>query len=252
MKVSIITTNYNGEKTLSKTIESILEQTYNNIEYIIIDGKSTDKSIEIIKSYEKKFKEKRFEYKWISEEDSGIFNAMNKGIKISSGDIIGIIGSDDWYEKETLEIVASEFEKDKELDMVYGILRTVNKDSYQKIIGDYNSYGRGQAPTIFLKKETYKKYGTFNEKYKIAADSDLLLRLKNQNVRCKFIERILTNFSLEGISNTNFLNTSLEDLEVGYINGIYSRTEKNIRYIYIWGKYLIMKILKKGEKKWKK
>ena len=78
MKISVITVNYNGSKTLSRTIESVLNQTYNNIEYIIIDGKSTDNSTEIIKSYEKKFKEKKYEYKWISEKDTGTYNAMNK------------------------------------------------------------------------------------------------------------------------------------------------------------------------------
>lgn len=245
MKFSIITANYNGGKTLVKTIESILEQTYNNVEYIIIDGKSTDNSVEIIESYKKKFKEKKYEYNWVSEKDSGIFNAMNKGIEIASGDIIGIIGSDDWYERETLEIVANEFEKDKELKMVYGILRTVSNNKFQQIIGDYNSYGRGQHPTVFLKKEVYKRYGNYNEKYKIAADTDFLLKLKNEKINYKFVEKILTNFSTEGISSTSFLNSSLEELKTSYLNGKYGTKERLVRYIYIWLRYFSEKILKK-------
>ena len=245
MKISIITANYNGSRTLVRTIESILNQNYKNVEYIIIDGKSTDNSIEIIKSYEEKFKQKNYDYKWISEKDSGIFNAMNKGIKLSTGDIIGIIGSDDWLEDGTFDLVAKEFKKDKNLQMVYGILRTIKNGKYEKIIGDYHSFGKGQHPTVFLKKEVYEKYGYFNEKYRIAADSDLLLRLKNKKIKYKFIEKILTNFSLEGVSNTAFLKMCLEDLEVCYKNGIYNKKEKIIRIIYIYLKYFVKKLLKK-------
>lgn len=245
MTISIITANYNGSKTLSRTIDSILNQNYEKVEYIIIDGKSTDNSVEIIKSYEKKFKEKGYEYRWISEKDTGIYNAMNKGIKLATGEIIGILNSDDWYEKTTIKYVINEFQKNKDLQMVYGVLRTIKNGKYEKIIGDYNSFGKDQHPTVFLKKEIYEKYGCFNEKYKIAADADLLLRLENKKIKYKFIEKILTNFSLEGVSSTAFLNSSLEKIEVYYKNGIYGKKENIIRIIYIYLKYFIKKLLRK-------
>lgn len=244
MKISVITVNYNGSKTLSRTIESVLNQTYNNIEYIIIDGKSTDNSTEIIKSYEKKFKEKKYEYKWISEKDTGTYNAMNKGIKMASGKIVGIINSDDWYEKDTLNLVANEFKRDINLEMIYGLLRTINNNCFEKIKGDYHSFGKGQHPTVFLKKEIYEKYGAFNEKYKIAADSDLLLRLKNKNIKYIFIEKILANFDLSGISTRNFLEASLEDVKISYLNGIYTKKERIIRIISIYLKYFGKNLLK--------
>lgn len=218
MKISIVTVNYNGNKTLKRTIESILNQTYNNIEYIIIDGKSTDNSVDIIKSYEEYFKKKGYEYRWISEKDTGIYNAMNKGIRLATGKVIGILNSDDWYEKDTVNLVANEFKKDKELEMTYGILRYVKNNRFQKIIGDYNSFGKGQYPTVFLKKEVYEKYEYFNEKYKIAADGELLLRLKNNKIKYKFIPKILTNFSMEGVSNKIFFKTTLEELIISYKN----------------------------------
>ena len=245
MKISIVTVNYNGGKTLKRTIESILNQTYNDIEYIIVDGKSTDNSVDIIKSYEENFNKKSYEYRWISEKDTGIYNAMNKGIKLATGEIIGILNSDDWYEEDTVNLVAEEFKKDKELEMTYGILRYVKNNRFQQIIGDYDSFGRGQHPTVFLKKEVYEKYGYFNEKYKIAADSDLLLRLKKQNIKCKFIEKILTNFSLEGISTSNKINATLEDLEIEYNYGIISKYKKNRKKFQLVIKNLKYSIRKK-------
>lgn len=245
MKISIVTVNYNGGKTLKRTIESILNQTYNDIEYIIVDGKSTDNSVDIIKSYEENFNKKGYEYRWISEKDTGIYNAMNKGIKLATGEIIGILNSDDWYEKDTVNLVAEEFKKDKELEMTYGILRYVKNNRFQQIIGDYDSFGRGQHPTVFLKKEVYEKYGYFNEKYKIAADSDLLLRLKKQNIKCKFIEKILTNFSLEGISTSNKINAKLEDLEIEYNHEIISKYKKNRKKFQLVIKNLKYSIRKK-------
>ena len=126
MKITIITVNFNGDKTLERTIKSITNQTYNKkFEYIIVDGKSNDKSLEIIKKYEKILLERNVMYRWISEKDNGIYHAMNKGIELASGDIIGIINSDDWYEKDTLEKVAKKFEEEK-IDMLYGMLRYIN------------------------------------------------------------------------------------------------------------------------------
>lgn len=124
IKVSIITVCFNSEKTIIDTLESVLNQSYENIEYIIIDGKSKDKTVDIIKRYENKFKEKKIEYKWISEKDSGIYEAMNKGINKSTGEVIGIINSDDWYEKNTVEKVMKEY-KIKKFDMLYGNLRMI-------------------------------------------------------------------------------------------------------------------------------
>lgn len=246
MKVSVVTVNYNGGKTLKRTIESILNQTYNSIEYIIIDGKSNDNSIDIIKSYEEKFKRKNYEYKWISEEDTGIYNAMNKGIKLATGEIIGILNSDDWYEKDTVNLVVNEFKKE-DLKMVYGLLRTVEDNKFKNILGEYDCFGRCLHPTVFLKKEIYEKYGYFNEKYKIAADIDLLFRFESKNVKCKFIEKILANFSLEGVSTLNKVETKMESLEIEYNYGIISKYKKNRRKIQLVVtnlKYFISKKIK--------
>lgn len=242
MKISIITANFNREKTLARTIESVLNQTYDNVEYIIIDGKSTDNSLKIIKSYEKKFKEKGYEYKFISEKDSGIYNAMNKGIRISSGNIIGIIGSDDWYEKDALERINLEFEGNSNLKMTYGILRTVKNGKFNKVEGNYHSFGIGQHPTVFLKKEIYDNISLFDESYRIAGDTALLLKLKKENIEFKFIDKIITNFTEEGISSTNFLNTKLEDTRAYYEAGEISTWTRNILVMKYWSKYIRRKI----------
>lgn len=238
MKVTIITANFNREKTLARTIESVLDQTHDQIEYIIIDGKSTDSSLKIIESYREKFQKRGYEYKYISETDTGIYNAMNKGIRMATGDIIGIIGSDDWYEKNTLEIVSSEFEKDLKLKMIYGLMRTIKEGKFYQIRGDYNSFGIGYHPTIFLKSEIYKNFN-FNEKYRIAADTDLLLKLKKEKIKNKFVEEILTNFSLSGISTIDKFNTKLEDIEIEYEQRKITKLKKYKKILKLIRKNLI-------------
>lgn len=249
MKISIITVNYNGGRTLKRTIESVLNQKHKEVEYIIIDGKSNDNSLDIIKEYEKKFINKGYEYKYISEKDNGIYNAMNKGIKMSTGDVIGIINSDDWYEEDTLKKVNYEFEKDTELKMVYGVLRTVKGKQFYRILGDYNSFGVGQHPTVFLKREVYDKY-VFDEKYKIVADTDLLLKLKKDKIKVKFIEEILSNFSLSGVSSTDILAVKWELIEMEYSHGKISRIKKIKKYLKLIRKnfkYFLKKLFKKGK-----
>lgn len=247
MKISIITVNYNGAETLKKAIESVLEQTYDNVEYIIIDGKSYDNSIKIIASYQDLFRKKGYIYKYISEKDNGIYDAMNKGLKIATGDIIGILNSDDWYEVDALEIIAKEFQKDQSIEMVYGILRKIKKEKYFKLEGNYYSFGIGLHPTVFLKKEIYNKYGNFNEKYKIAADTDFLLRLKKNNIKYKFIEKIITNFRIGGVSTTNFLKMNLEHIEVCYKNKEIDKKRKNFGILKSYLKFFTKKFLKEEE-----
>lgn len=242
MKITIITVNFNGDKTLERTIKSITNQTYNKkFEYIIVDGKSNDKSLEIIKKYEKILLERNVMYRWISEKDNGIYHAMNKGIELASGDIIGIINSDDWYEKDTLEKVAKKFEEEK-IDMLYGMLRYINNGKFIRIRGEYDTYGVNYHPTVFLKKIIYKKYGNYNEKYKIAADADLLLRLKKEKINCKFIESILTNFSVNGVSNKRFFKGNLEYINICYKYGEYSLKQVLLNYIKLVMKYIYIKI----------
>ena len=244
MKISIVTINYNGGKTLKRTIESIYQQSYNEkFEYIIVDGKSTDNSLEIIKEYQNKFLERNVLYKWVSESDSGIYNAMNKGIALSSGKIIGLLNSDDWYERDTLKKVIENFENSN-IDMLYGMLRYVDNERFVMIKGEYNIYGINYHPTVFIKKKIYKKYGNYNEKYKIAADADLLLRLKKERVKCKFIENILANFSITGISNKNFFKGNLEYIEICYKYGEYSLKQAILKYIKLIIKYLYVNFLK--------
>mgnify|MGYP003445965853 CR=1 FL=1 len=167
MKISIITVSYNSSKTIKDTFDSMLSQTYNNIEYIVVDGNSKDKTLEIIGEYESKFIDKKIEFKWISEKDNGLYDAMNKGIKMATGDIVGIINSDDVYFDEfVIEKVVKALENNL-TDSLYGNLYYVEENNTNKIVRNwkYKKYQNGlfekgwqiAHPTFFVKKEVYEK-----------------------------------------------------------------------------------------------
>lgn len=207
MKLTIITVCYNSEKTISQTFDSILNQKYKNIEYIIIDGKSTDQTLQIIKKYENRFKEKNIDYRYISEKDNGIYDAMNKGINLSTGDVIGIINSDDWYEKNIFSKVMKEFEVDLEIDILYGKTNIVSNEG--KILRIY-SPGKLEKivktmviphPTVFVRRCIYNKF-KFNINNKIASDYEFLLENYLSNSKFKEINEIITNFRFGGESST--------------------------------------------------
>src|SRR5882724_3849250 len=169
--VSIITIVYNGEEHIEGTIKSVLDQTYPNIEYILIDGGSTDGTIEIINKYRHAI---AF---FISEKDSGISDAFNKGIRRANGEIIGIINADDWYENDT---VAKVVEQIGDSDISYGDLRLLKNGKTDFILkGDHNYLDREMTinhPTVFAKRKCYEQFGLFDIKYKCAMDYDLVLR----------------------------------------------------------------------------
>ena len=181
MKISLITVAYNSSATIRDTIESVLGQDYREVEYIIIDGASKDDTLDIIKSFGPRISN------WISEPDHGIYDAMNKGVRIATGDVIGMINSDDFYYDETiLSQVARAFE-DESIDAVFGNLIFVDPKDLKKKVRSYSSkdwhpgkFARGfmpAHPTFFVRRKYYEQFGLFKTDYKIASDYEMLIRL---------------------------------------------------------------------------
>lgn len=217
---SIITVSFNSEKTIERTIKSILNQTEQNYEYIIIDGGSTDGTINIIKKYESLFSGK---LQWVSEPDFGIYNAMNKGIKKSKGQIIGIVNSDDWLEMDALKIVKKYFyTSNNSTESIYcgeinfwtvdnsSIILKTNPQQFKKKATTHYTLDGIRHPAVFVPKEVYNKYGMFDENFLISADADFLLRLYFSSVNFIFIDRVLSNMSDGGVSNSSS-NKSVRD-----------------------------------------
>jgi glycosyltransferase involved in cell wall biosynthesis len=245
--VSIITAVKNGEKYIKKTIESVISQTYKNIEYIIIDGFSTDKTLDIIKKYEDVI-----DY-CVSEKDNGISEAFNKGIKLSNGELIGIINSDDWYEPNTVEKVVKVYKSDKNIGIIHGDLRFFKDNVPLFVISPHNNPQKiwtdmiYNHPTCFVKKDIYIKYGMYNEKYKYAMDYELLLRFYINGVKFYYINDILANMRYEGKSDKNAIKALKETREIS-INYGYPAYKANFWFIYKSTKYILKKLIGKDRK----
>ena len=203
MKISMITVCYNSAKTIEDTLKSVLSQKYDNYEYIIIDGKSKDNTLDIIKKYEPKFKGK---LKYISEKDNGLYDAMNKGIKMAEGDIIGIINSDDVIASSDVFNLVIDKIKETNADGVYSnlIIKDENLDKCVRLFkGGVGSYKRGwhpPHPTLYLKKDIYQKYGNFDTNYRIAADYDFMVRIMKRNIKLEYVDTYFTYMRAGGKS----------------------------------------------------
>ena len=205
MKISIITPTYNSEKTLRDTLESVLSQTYKDIEHIIIDGQSKDSTVEIIKEYEKKYDGK---LKYVSEKDKGLYDAMNKGIQMATGDIIGILNSDDMYAKDNvLQTIADKF-KESNCDGTYANLIFMDEETMSKpqrvwksAKGKLKNGWHPAHPTLYLKKEVYDKIGLFDLQYRIVADYDFMIRMmKDESIKLEYINEVLIHMRTGGTS----------------------------------------------------
>ena len=210
MKISIITVAFNSGLTIKDTFNSIRSQDYDNIEYIVIDGNSSDDTVDIIKSNEDII------YKWISENDKGIYDAMNKGISLATGDVVGILNSDDvYFEPQSISLVMNEF-LNNENDIVYGNINYVSKDlnsiirtwrSSKYKMGSFKYGWHPPHPSFFVKKTLYNKYGTYDLDLSVAADFDVMLRfLEKHNAKSKFIDRVITKMRIGGESNRSIKN----------------------------------------------
>ena len=219
MKVSIITVVWNNKDIIKDAIDSVLSQSYKTIEYIIIDGASTDGTVDIVKSYGDKIT------KFISEPDKGLYDAMNKGIKLATGDIIGILNSDDFYtDKYVIEKIVGTFES-LHVDSVFADLIYVKPENLTKTVRYYDSskfypakfaYGYMPAhPTFFVRKEIYEKYGVFRTDLKIASDFDILVRLLYTNkVSYSYIQKPIVKMRLGGVSTNGLKSKILLNKEV--------------------------------------
>lgn len=231
MKISIITITYNSAATIEQTINSVLDQNYSNIEYIIVDGGSTDNTLQIIEKYKSKIS------KFVSGKDNGLYDALNKGIDLATGDVIGIIHSDDFYIDNTIiEKYAATFIKNHS-DAVYSDLFYVDKENTNKIIRKWksgnhkpNSFLHGWMPphpTFFVKREIYQKFGKFNLEFKHSADYELMLRfIHKHKIRINYLHEFTIKMRVGGQSNVsvqNRMNANIEDRKAWKINGLKPR-----------------------------
>lgn len=243
MKISLITVTYNSGTTLRDTIQSVLAQTYRNVEYIVVDGLSKDNTIDIVREYEPQFEGRM---KWISEKDKGLYDAMNKGVRMATGDVVGILNSDDFFTaNDVLEKVAAGF--DEQTDAVYGDLHYVHPDDLQHSVRYYSSkiFKRNLMrmgfipahPTFYCRRECFDKFGYYKTDYKIAADFDLLLRFIYVNrIRIKYLPMDMVTMRTGGAS-TNGLKSRMggmsEHLRSLRENGVKSnRFILSLRYFY--------------------
>lgn len=211
-KVSIITVCFNSSKTIRKTFESVLHQTYEDIEYVVVDGASTDGTVEMIKEYEPLFQGRM---KWISEKDNGIYDAMNKGIRMAQGSLIGIINSDDYYEPDAVEIMVNALTEEK-YQILYGAMRTWKDGEEESISISSHKFLKDRMinhPSCFVTKAVYEDFGYFDTKYVSVADYDFMLRMSEKDeVIFKPVYSIIANFSLGGMCSTGDAYMELEKM----------------------------------------
>lgn len=244
MKLSIITATYNSERTLRDTMESILNQTFQDFEYIIVDGASKDATLDNIREYEPRFQGKM---RYLSEPDKGIYDAMNKGFAMATGDVIGILNSDDFFTSEdVLQAVVDGFAGEY-VDAVYADIHYVNTDDLTKCVRYYSSsvfrpwmmrFGMIPAhPSFYCRKAVYDQYGSFDTTYRIAADFEILLRLIFiHRIRTRYVKKDFVTMRLGGASTTGYGSWSLimkEHLQIMKRHGVVTnRFLLSLRYIY--------------------
>ncbi len=250
MKISIITVSYNSEKFIEDCINSLLNQSYKNIEYIIVDGLSSDNTFKIVKQYSD------FISVIVHEPDKGIYDAMNKGLKVSTGDVVGFLHSDDMYaNQDVISKVVNLFKSDPELDACYGDLNYVKREDVSKVVRYWKSckYEKGlfskgwtpPHPTVFIKRKIYEYYGNFNTYYPIISDVELMMRFfEVKKIKTKYLNETLVKMRLGGKSNKSLRSVLYQNFDIlnalkknglesnpiiFFINKIISRTKQYIQ-----------------------
>lgn len=239
IKISIITVTFNRANVIHNAIEGVLRQKYKNYEYIIVDGASKDHTIDILKEYEQKFEGRM---RWISEPDKGLYDAINKGIKMATGDVVGIINSDDFFHiDESFNIIADAFKND-DAEAIYGDTRLLFDNGHEKInsCAGFRTwmYRIGMMPghqSFYIKRNLFEKLGYYKLGYRIAADFELLARFMYVNkVKTKYVPKAYFTFRMGGVSTqlSNKLLLNKETVRALKENGLYACMPM------IWLKYI--------------
>lgn len=244
MKISIVTVAYNSSKTLESTIRSVLAQTYKDIEYIVVDGGSDDGSPAILSQYEQEYGGRM---RWVSEQDKGIYDAMNKGIAMATGDVVGILNSDDYFtSNDVIKKMVSSFSQ-PEVDAVYGDVHFVREGALDKVVRYYSSkmfspfwlrFGFMPAhPSFYVRREVYEKAGGYKTDYQIGADFEMMVRLfKVHKLRAKYLPMDFVTMRVGGASTKNLrshITLLREDARACRENGIYTNQWMiALKYLY--------------------
>ena len=246
MKVSLITVSYNSEETIRETFESVRKQIIEGfeLEYIHVDGFSNDGTINISKEFDD-----IITYR-ISEKDSGIYNAMNKGIKIATGDVIGFLNSDDtFYNNDILFLIAQQFSNTPSLDIVYGDINYVDHKGKVKRkwrTGERKSFRTGWHPAhpgFYASKRLFNKYGGFDEDFRIAADFDLMLRfIEVEQLKSKYITKVFVSMKLGGESNRDFKNILKGSQDIKNSFSKYNITYNRLYILLRWARKMGQRI----------
>ena len=233
MKVSIITVAFNSAATIAHCMQSVLDQSYSNIEYIVVDGLSKDNTLNIVREFEPLFAGKM---RWISENDNGIYDAMNKGLHMATGDVVGILNSDDFFtDNDVIEKVAQAFTDDK-IDAVYGDVHFVRETNLSRCVRYYSSAGfrpwwlrfgiMPAHPSFYARKEVFQKAGLYKTDYKIGGDFEMMVRLfKRFDIKTKCLPMVFVTMRMGGASTKNVgsrLTLLREDTRACRENGVYT------------------------------
>ena len=233
MKVSIITVAFNSAATIAHCMQSVLDQSYSNIEYIVVDGLSKDNTLNIVREFEPLFAGKM---RWISEKDNGIYDAMNKGLHMATGDVVGILNSDDFFtDNDVIEKVAQAFTDDK-IDAVYGDVHFVRETNLSRCVRYYSSAGFRPGwlrfgimpahPSFYARKEVFQKDVLYKTDYKIGGDFEMMVRLfKRFDIKTKYLPMVFVTMRMGGASTKNVgsrLTLLREDTRACRENGVYT------------------------------
>ncbi len=256
MKISIITATWNSGATLRDTMESVLSQTYPDIEHIIVDGGSLDNTMEIVRELEPQYHGR---LRYVSEQDKGLYDAMNKGLKMATGDIVGILNSDDFYTNEKVLEKVSKALDNKIIDAVYGDIHFVHDNDLKRCVRYYSSRTFRRSwmrlgfmpahPSFYCRKIIYDKYGGFDLSYQIASDFECLLRfIFVHKIRTTYIPMDFVTMRTGGASTSGFTSHKqiISDHQKAFKrNGIYSNIFlESLRYIYKIHEILLTKTTK--------
>lgn len=245
MTISLITATYNSGATIEDTLKSVLSQTYKNIDYWVVDGDSKDNTMDIVRQYEPLFGGRLH---WISEKDRGIYDAMNKGIANCTGDVVGIINSDDFFTSDAvLERVAREFDSEAGIDAVYGDIHFIKNGAPDKVVRYYSSkpfrpmwlrFGFMPAhPSFYARREVFERCGLYSLDYKIASDYDMMVRLFHKyRIKAKYLDLDFVTMRTGGASTKNVrsrVQLVKEDVQACRAYGMYTnRFFISMKYLY--------------------